>query len=273
MPSNCSINNNGDAHRRHQPWSTRAGSRSIRPSRSSPTPSGPALSRTNVRVGNFSFSQTPGRPGLERNPRRARRHRHVSRKLAGWAGVVFGSDFLPGSVAAPGAGGRPRSELLREAYGDDNTIGQPFYEDGGFVKGRLRELSWALAPEPVGRTRTLGIEALGLAPGGPEPRRGPITPASNRNQPRRRGTRGRRLLRQSADRTLRAHRCPRPGDAAADTATGIRTCHAADSLFPSLVLRARARRESVGDTTSPDRGRPEQPDHGLELGGLRSPRR
>ena len=78
--------------------------------------------------------------------------------------VIFGSSFLPGPVAGPGAGTAVTLDQnwFANYYGWSfaSTIGQPFYEDGGFVK--LREVSVGYSLHNRFVTHTLGLSTIDL---------------------------------------------------------------------------------------------------------------
>jgi hypothetical protein len=76
--------------------------------------------------------------------------------------VVFGRDYFTGPVAGPGAN---TEATLSESWflndgGAFNGPGQPFYEDGSFVK--LREISVSYTLTNVGVTRALGLGSIDL---------------------------------------------------------------------------------------------------------------
>ena len=78
--------------------------------------------------------------------------------------VVFGTNFLPGAVAGPGAGTAATLDQgwFANYYGWSfaSTIGQPFYEDGSFVK--LREISIGYSMHNRFVNRTLGLSSVDL---------------------------------------------------------------------------------------------------------------
>jgi len=133
-----------------------------------PNPKWTGSVRTNVRVGNFSFSGLLDvrHGGKVWNGTRAALNATGTSAESALRGksVVFGSDFLPGPVAGPGAGTAATLDQnwFANYYGWSfaSTIGQPFYEDGGFVK--LREISIGYSLHNHFVNRTLGLSSVDL---------------------------------------------------------------------------------------------------------------
>ena len=133
-----------------------------------PNPKWTGSVRTNVRVGNFSFSGLVDvrHGGKVWNGTRAALNTTGTSAESALRGqsVVFGTDFLPGPVAGPGAGTAATLDQnwFANYYGWSfaSTIGQPFYEDGGFVK--LREISVGYSLRSRFVTRKLGLSSVDL---------------------------------------------------------------------------------------------------------------
>jgi TonB-linked SusC/RagA family outer membrane protein len=133
-----------------------------------PNPKWTGSVRTSVRVGNFSFSGLLDvrHGGQVWNGTRAALNAVGTSAESALRGqtVVFGQSFLAGPVAGPGAGTTAvlDQNFFANYYGWSfaSTIGQPFYEDGGFVK--LRELSVGYTLRNRFVTRTLGLSSVDL---------------------------------------------------------------------------------------------------------------
>lgn len=132
----------------------------------SPQPDFTGSLRTTVRFRNFSISGLLDvrNGGLVYNGTRGALNelgtgRETERR---GQGATIGQDFLPGPVAGPGAG-TPivlSEDFIRGYYTTFISLGQPFYEDGGFVK--LREVSVGYTIANTGLTRALGLSSIGL---------------------------------------------------------------------------------------------------------------
>jgi TonB-linked SusC/RagA family outer membrane protein len=133
-----------------------------------PNPKWTGSVRTNVRVGNFSFSGLLDvrHGGQVWNGTRAALNTVGTSAESALRGqsVVFGTNFLPGAVAGPGAGTAATLDQgwFANYYGWSfaSTIGQPFYEDGSFVK--LREISIGYSMHNRFVSRTLGLSSVDL---------------------------------------------------------------------------------------------------------------
>lgn len=89
-----------------------------------------------------------------------------SADLRGSTAVVGGPNFIPQSTAGPGAGiAVPLTEdFLRGYYTTFTTMGQPFYENGGYVKLREIAVSYTWASRFI--TQTLNLSSVNLRVGG-----------------------------------------------------------------------------------------------------------
>ena len=89
-----------------------------------------------------------------------------SADLRGTTAVVGSSQFLPQATAGPGAGTQVvlTEDFLRGYYTTFTTMGQPFYEDGGYVKLREIAVTYTWASRFI--TQTLGMSSVNLRVGG-----------------------------------------------------------------------------------------------------------
>jgi TonB-linked SusC/RagA family outer membrane protein len=76
--------------------------------------------------------------------------------------VVFGQNFMPGSVAGPGVGTSAvlDQNWFQNYYSTFTFLGQPFYEDGSFVK--LREISVGYTLTGGFVSRSMGLSSIDL---------------------------------------------------------------------------------------------------------------